>query len=391
MARQVAVTTILVVLLPFVISSSPDRRAHTPDSAGHIRVGAIRWDDWAGPGLDVTQDAPIKCLSPPQWHYRLPFFAQVINSSAVTWHGATQDVIDKEINYASDGGLSYWAFCTYPTARCDQDAPSSQESCPLSWALERYLSSQYNDKINFSLILQAHWNSWPNISAWPEKVERYSSYFAMNNYEKVLDGRPLVFLFGMSEGSLAPWGGSTGFKPALDKLTQASVSTSGKEPYYCLMGNNKALADKLNISCATTYAVSGGTVQGSPYSEQMTAAKNFWESCRQAGSDVIPQAPTGWDPRPRYYNPPPWQKKPHQQGLNHYINATADEVAAMLKMGIDWVEANPNATLTRHLLMYAWNEGSEGGWLWPTLEEGTKRLDAIKEVIQQHRDSKRTP
>ena len=29
------------------------------------------------------------------------------------------------------------------------------------------------------------------------------------------------------------------------------------------------------------------------------------------------------------------------------------------------------------MLVYAWNENSEGGWLVPTLGEGTARVDAL--------------
>ena len=60
------------------------------------------------------------------------------------------------------------------------------------------------------------------------QVQRYSEYFKMSNYEKVLDGQPLVFLFGFTEGSLAPFGGSKGFRPYLDKLSAASKAATGQ-------------------------------------------------------------------------------------------------------------------------------------------------------------------
>ncbi|XP_065190490.1 uncharacterized protein LOC135821349 [Sycon ciliatum] len=350
-------------------------------AAAAPRVGAIRWDDWAGPGLDVTQDAPLKCLSQPQYHYRLPFFAKVINNTSVTWSETTQAVMDQEINYAANGGLKYWAFCTYPLKRCDQDAPSNVTSCPLSWALEKYLNSSLAHKINFSLILQAHWNSWPNVSDWDEKVERYSDYFAMANYEKALNGQPLVFLFGVSEGSLAPFGGSKGFKPYLDKLTQASRNKTGQPPYYCLLSSNVNIADTLDIDCFSAYAMSGGSAEGSPYAKQMLHSQTMWNDWRGTGKHVIPQAPTGWDPRPRFNFTPPWS---HGQGLNHYVTARPSEVATMLQMAFKWIDTYPDSSPSRHVLMYAWNEGTEGGWLWPTLDEGTARLDAISHVISSY-------
>ncbi len=34
------------------------------------------------------------------------------------------------------------------------------------------------------------------------------------------------------------------------------------------------------------------------------------------------------------------------------------------------------------MLIYAWDEFSEGGWICPTLSEGTARLDAIRGVLR---------
>ena len=47
------------------------------DAADHRRpaVGAIRWDAWYG-GVDPVGAYVEEALTPPQWRYRLPFFAQ---------------------------------------------------------------------------------------------------------------------------------------------------------------------------------------------------------------------------------------------------------------------------------------------------------------------------
>jgi hypothetical protein len=44
---------------------------------------------------------------------------------------------------------------------------------------------------------------------------------------------------------------------------------------------------------------------------------------------------------------------------------------------------NPSAGRANTVLIYAWNETDEGGWLHPTLAEGTARLDAIKKVLKK--------
>jgi len=37
---------------------------------------------------------------------------------------------------------------------------------------------------------------------------------------------------------------------------------------------------------------------------------------------------------------------------------------------------------SRAVIIYAWDENDEGGWLVPTLGEGTARLDALAKVLK---------
>ena len=77
-------------------------------------VGAIRWDGHHGdagmPGL-----ASEKCLGPKHYHDRLPFYSKIISDSQVQVRANSQQIMDQEIIYASEGGLDYWAFDIYPS------------------------------------------------------------------------------------------------------------------------------------------------------------------------------------------------------------------------------------------------------------------------------------
>jgi hypothetical protein len=50
---------------------------------------------------------------------------------------------------------------------------------------------------------------------------------------------------------------------------------------------------------------------------------------------------------------------------------------------VDWLKANPSSAQAQMAIIYAWNEHDEGGWLTPTLAEGSARLDAIGKVLRQ--------
>ena len=68
---------------------------------------------------------------------------------------------------------------------------------------------------------------------------------------------------------------------------------------------------------------------------------------------------------------------------DYYEQPTAAELAEHLRTAIEWANAHPTLVPSRTLLIYAWNENDEGGWLVPTQQEGTARLDALREVLVQ--------
>src|SRR5450759_2636971 len=76
-------------------------------------VGAIRWDAWTGG--DVTRQVE-RTLGPEKYNARLPWFAEVLSDGAVRIAGGRQEVMDREIGFAVEAGLDYWAFLLYPAS-----------------------------------------------------------------------------------------------------------------------------------------------------------------------------------------------------------------------------------------------------------------------------------
>ena len=84
--------------------------------AERVTVGAIRWDAW----FSDPHNPYVKNLSAHKWHHRLPFYAEIISDSEVRIQNDVQEVVDREIAYARQGGIDYWAFLYYqPTVRKD--------------------------------------------------------------------------------------------------------------------------------------------------------------------------------------------------------------------------------------------------------------------------------
>ena len=108
------------------------------------------------------------------------------------------------------------------------------------------------------------------------------------------------------------------------------------------------------------------------------AAERHRDAFREAGLRVVPWVTTGWDPRPRVEHP--------VSGTTVAPDAWAQpgtpaEIAAHLGRAPAWTGLDRAAADTKTVLIYAWNEFDEGGWLCPTPRDGTARLDAIRPVL----------
>jgi hypothetical protein len=119
-----------------------------------------------------------------------------------------------------------------------------------------------------------------------------------------------------------------------------------------------------------------------PYSRLAKINRDFWEACKGTGKEVIPIVNTGWDVRPRWWDDD--LMKLYQGGHQPWFTQpTPSELASHLRDAIEWNRRNSKAAKANTVLIYAWNETDEGGWLHPTIAEGTARLDAIKDVLRK--------
>ena len=66
--------------------------------------------------------------------------------------------------------------------------------------------------------------------------------------------------------------------------------------------------------------------------------------------------------------------------------ATPTEIAAHLGRALDFVKTHPDVCTANTIIMYAWNEHDEGGWLCPTRtpsgQPDASRLDALQAILK---------
>eukprot|EP00656_Telonema_subtile_P019151 TRINITY_DN20430_c0_g2_i1.p1 TRINITY_DN20430_c0_g2~~TRINITY_DN20430_c0_g2_i1.p1 ORF type:complete len:155 (-),score=26.52 TRINITY_DN20430_c0_g2_i1:160-624(-) len=142
----------------------------------------------------------------------------------------------------------------------------------------------------------------------------------------------------------------------------------------------KILAQRklLGFDAVSAYALPGGTLQGTPFCEQVSQAHSFWQSAVDAQQPIVPPVPTGWDPRPRADHPPCWV---NESGA-HYQAPSGEELTELFGDAQTWLGSNARLGEAGVGIVYAWNENSEGGWLIPTKGEGDTRIQAVAKALK---------
>jgi hypothetical protein len=338
-------------------------------------VGAIRWDGWYGEGGVVT--AVEHALGQPKYHFRLPWFARVMGKSKVSINGDSQAIMEQEIAYAAQAGLNYWAFLDYL-----DEAPG------LSIALNRYLAAKDKKGIRYCLVEEGARLDKAGTKAWSKLVE----HFKHPDYQTVLDGRPLLCLFAKT---------TTLGKAEWDELKKQTVAAGLKAPYLVLMGwNADQDREALGFDAISEYACAGKGYTTDPETYARLTShhvrEKLWERWKRERTPCITFATAGWDTRPRQERPPSWcswvkatpdaTPPAQQKALIDATTATPDEIAAHVRDAIAWTQANRDLNPANAIILYAWNEHDEGGWLQPTLGADGKpdasRIQAIGKVLR---------
>ena len=350
-----------------------------------VTVGVIRWDAWHTPEVSTESHrggGPVKAmeasLNPHRYRHRAPFFARVDTNDMLRIDGYTQAIVDQEIAFAKAGGIDYFAFLLY------------DEGTSMSQGLSLYLKSKRNREVNFCAIASA--NTFGSPATWQSGVERIVRLMKEPGYQTVCNGRPLLYLFRIEEKWIQAWGGGDGARRLFDGL-RASVRSAGLgEPYFVVMqysaASGKKTADELGADALSDYACTQHAV-GAPYADLAATARAFWQACEATGAEVVPLAMAGWDRRPRVEHPVPWEtwQKPGVGLDKYYAAPKPEELAGHIREAMEWADERPAQCPAKTVIVYAWNEHDEGGWLCPTLRSDGRpdasRLKAIADMRKQ--------
>ncbi|MBR6765369.1 MAG: carbohydrate binding domain-containing protein, partial [Clostridia bacterium] len=180
-------------------------------------VGAIRWDAWYthdGKNQSVISQVE-RSLSPKEFHFRAPFFAEVTKDDKIIVPAFTQEVFDREMEYAIKAGIDYFAYVWYNT---DMKA-----------ARTFHTRSKYRDQVKMCTCFDG--NAIGKSFARTEM----RTLLKQDYYMTVLDGRPLMYYLCSSSNSSLVLEDIKYYRELCKEL-------GIKEPFAVIMGMNDVTA-----------------------------------------------------------------------------------------------------------------------------------------------------
>jgi hypothetical protein len=305
----------------------------------------------------------------------MPFFARRDAMNHLSLPALSPNLMTLEIEQAAYAGLDFWAFVAYP------------RDSPMSVALHQYLSATARRRVRFCLFTQLEY--WGSAAAPSPLMAEHIALMTHDAYLRLPNGRPLYFLGFINEAKASErWGGLSGLRAQIEHFRSQAIAGGAGNPYLVVGGFTRetaALAPALTSGDAVgVYAIADPRGIGD-YAALTRFAEQGWQTMAAAvPMPVVPTVMTGWDRRPRIEHPVPWE--PGQRsgaGIQyHFEQPTPQELSAHLEGAFAFVRRQPADRRAPAVLIYAWNENDEGGWLVPTLPCDTRRLEALSSLLR---------
>lgn len=344
-------------------------------SESRIRVGVYYFGGWQS-GRNYHLNEPNSLLMTPPFLHRQPLAG---------WYGDKQEVVDQEIAWAVRGGIDFFAFLWYWPAALSPD--EIRNNVPLEYFLNSKTRSR--KKLSFSIVYTNHdhydippgdgWNQYSNL--WIEWMSR-KDYVRITAKEGEV-AKPL-FIIWSPQRFHEHWASFPGgAKAALNSLKAKAIKKG--LPGINIGGvweqtRSKAIIKEDGYDFITAYGLIGaGNAKENgfgQYESLVLGHISVWDSMVLFGSPVIQTITSGWDPRPWL-----WEIK----GGFYYPDRTPEKFRRFCYLARDWLNTHhKDVVVPKTVLIYAWNELGEGGYIVPTVGDSFAYLDVLKKVFKSY-------
>lgn len=326
-----------------------------------VNIGAYYFDGWSGKN---TSSAPWAVNAPTHLTYRmLTEFPE--REPIWGWRNDELEIMERQIDLAADNGIKFFAFCWY---WADDNQAINIEKIKNDHhhtSLGLYLRAKNKHRVKFCLLVANHGGfEIKGSDNWKAATEFWMPYFKDPQHMKV-DNEPLLIIFntkGAGKNELA----------AVQKAAKDN-GLSGVSITACSNGDVNA-----GYEYRTHYNIKPHQFNASKqreYFELMDAQKKEWWGSEK--QPYIPVVTVGWDKRP-------WEDPTKESDWYYTGGRTPQRFKETVSDAIRWMDKNPKQTTKeRIILLYAWNEYGEGGYLAPTKgDPNAEYLKAIGSLVK---------
>lgn len=298
-------------------------------------------------GITPTTNSTFYLLCPDLAPEILPSRKPLLTGG---WRMDNVDRMEEEIELASKYMIDYFLFCFYTKNYISEDGVVDDAimDYPLNKCIQYFISASNTNKMKFAVMVE---NSGYNLN---EKqtisLIKYikDKFISKDNY-LFFDGNPLIAWFGepyLQDDIYKQYYNITTYK-------NATSDTNGFDgSFYYISTRNLTL---------------GENSFGFADSDSLEVNKAAMTS-----SKILANATIGKDNRPWGY---PWGEF-EGKTASYITKPTKDEWLKSLKDRIDLIKSQQG---DNSILIYAWNELGEGGWLLPT--EGEPNYDRLECIL----------
>ncbi|MBO5220457.1 MAG: hypothetical protein J6C52_13600 [Clostridia bacterium] len=335
------------------------------------RIGVINWDCSLPPetyfGYHQT-----KSLSPKKFRTVTPYYADILGEDKISYHYRTQEEIDRELQYAIDAGIDYFAYVWYPDEGSRTHVQETYNDCAhrvyeLNYARKMHQSSALRHKLPLCAIV--------GLKPFADSDLRDLALTMQEPYYECIDGRPLTYFFGGERIDV------------IERLRSICREVGTPDPFCVAMFSGGGISDSAftHVEALSAYSCPGSGIDTCRELIDYCLDRN--EKRYAAGKPVIPQYTTGWDPSPRLDSPAPWCSYP---GTNYAKFASDEELFEGAQALVEWMNSKPAGSFVGHIITFAWNEFEEGGMICPTFNAdgvtiNTSRIAAFKRIADYFR------
>ncbi len=280
------------------------------------------------------------------------------------WRGDTVEVMEQQIDLAADHGVAFFSFDWYWYG---SQATTANDG--INSGLKNFMLASNRNRMKFNInIVDAAPTTINSNAEWEQVADMLLPYLTDSRYLRV-GGNPLITNFaaaGMTQTNY-DYFQQIAVAAGLDEV-EFAANVTGPTSLYTHVTRYNAVPGWGAGEVEYPYQSLTEYVEGND-----SWAPGIWNTDSGGPQSYIPMVMAGWDARP-WNTPPTWYFNPTR---------TPDAVGAHLQKAIDWIDDNPTlATPERLVMIYAWNEFGEGGYITPTVgDPDGLYLDAIKSVV----------